>query len=484
MSDFGFVGPAYEAPSLTQDAQECINWFCEIDPNKSAGGGGKPAERGRMALYPTPGLILKAQPRSGEVRGFRTVQNGATLLTVIGDTFYTLDSTFTATARGTLLTAAGVIQITDNGQAAYFGDGPNRYSYTYATNTFAVIAPTDGPFVGGTSADVVDGFMIYVQPASQNWGATSLNSTVSPALSVGKKDGSPDNLVRLIVNNREVFLLGEYTAEVWADTGAFPFPFQRISGTSSQHGCAAPNSVARLGNSFAYVSQDLRGQGIIVVMNGYAPQEISTHAVTNSIANQTISDAVAFSYQLEGHEFYVVTFPSIDTTWVYDASTQLWHKWLWVDSYNVYHRHRANCQVLFQGLVIVGDFENGCIYAVDNKTYTDNGGVIRRLRRCPHLVSDFKQQFFQRLQIQFQVGVGLVVGQGENPQAMLRISNDAGQTYGNEKWRSIGRIGRYQNRVIWRRLGSARDRVFEVVVSDPIKAVIVSADLDAVAGDT
>ncbi len=477
MADFGIVGPSYVAPSITQNTEECINWYVEKDPTKADG------QRGQYSLYPTPGTILKAQPASGEVRGMRAVQGGTMLLAIIGNTLYSLDSGFVATVRGALTTTSGLVQITDNGLAAYFCDGPNRYSFTYAGNVFAVIAPTDGAFVGGTGADIVDGFIIYAQPSSQNWGATGLNVITSPALSVGKKDGAPDNLVRLIVNNREVFLLGEYTSEVWVDVGTFPFPFSRIPGTSTQHGCAAPNSVSRLGNAFAYVSQDLRGQGIIVVMNGYAPQEISTHAVTNSIANQTITDAVAFTYQMAGHEFYVVTFPTIDITWVYDAANQLWHKWLWVDLFNVYHRTRANCQALFQGLVLVGDWENGSIYALDNQTYTDNGGTIRRLRRSPHVVSDFNQQFFDRLQIQFQPGVGLTLGQGSDPQAMLRWSNDGGSTWSNEHWRSIGKIGKYRDRVIWRRLGSARDRVFEVVVSDPVKAVIVSGELVATSGD-
>jgi hypothetical protein len=72
---------------------------------------------------------------------------------------------------------------------------------------------------------------------------------------------------------------------------------------------------------------------------------------------------------------------------------------------------------------------------------------------------------------------------GYDPQAMLRWSNDGGSTFSNEHWVTIGKIGQYLNRAIWRRLGWSRDRIFEVVVSDPIKAVIVSANLKASAGD-
>lgn len=472
--DFGFVGPAYTAPSIYQDDQELINWYLERDPLKADG------DRGQYAMYPTPGLTLKCTPAVGEVRAMRSVLGGTVLLAIVGNTLYSITSAYAATAVGTLTTSTGPLNITDNGTAAYFCDVNARYSYTFSGSVFAI--QTDGGFTGGGRADVIDGFIVYPQPGTQQWGATSFNSVSSIALSVGLKNGAPDNIVSLIVNNREVFLLGESTGEVWQDVGAFPFPFLRIPGTSMQHGVAAVNTVAPLGNSFAFVSQDRRGQGVVVVMNGYQPVEISNHAVTTSIANRVISDAMAYTYQLAGHEFYVVTFPSIDTTWVYDAATQLWHKWMSFSG-GAFHRHRSNCQCLFQGLVLVGDYQNGRIYALDNDVFTDNGATIKRLRRCPHLVSDFNQGYFSALQIQFQPGVGLASGQGSDPEAMLRWSNDGGSTWSNEHWRTIGKVGKYRHRAIWRRLGIARDRVFEVSITDPVKAVIVSANLIGAPGD-
>jgi hypothetical protein len=169
----------------------------------------------------------------------------------------------------------------------------------------------------------------------------------------------------------------------------------------------------------------------------------------------------------------------------------MWHKWLWVDSNNIYHRHRSNCSAFFQNLVLVGDWQNGQIYQLDPNNYTDNGDTIRRVRRCPHLTTDLQRQYFDELQIQFQPGVGLsgittplnseMVG--AVPQAMLKWSDDGGSTYGNEHWTTIGQEGNYVNRAIWRRLGWSRDRIFEVVVTDPVKAVIVSANLKASVGD-
>jgi len=357
---------------------------------------------------------------------------------------------------------------------------------------FSVLPSSDGAFSGASVVDIVDNYFVYNKPNTQQWAASNILSPITYGLSYASKFTGPDNLVSLVCDHGQVYLLGESTSEVWADQGTFPFPFQRIPGSSSQHGIAAPFSISRLGNSFAYVAKNNRGQAEIVAMNGYFPQRISTHAVENTLVNQKISDAIAYTYQLEGHECYVVTFPSLDITWVYDIATQLWHKWLWTDSQNNYHRHRSNCSAFFQNVVLVGDYQNGQIYQLDPNNYTDNGDAIRRLRRCPHLVSDFQRQYFDELQIQFQPGVGLegitdpplnLETVGANPQAMLRWSSDGGSTWSNEHWSQIGKVGKYKNRIIWRRLGWARDRVYEVVVTDPIFACIVSANLKASAGE-
>ena len=360
----------------------------------------------------------------------------------------------------------------------------------YALN-FSIMPSSDGAFSSANTVDIVDNYFVYNKTNSQQFAASNPLSPITNPLSFSSKDGAPDNLVSLIVDHREVYLLGEASSEVWVDVGSFPFPFQRIPGTSTQHGIAAKFSMARVGNSFAYVSRNSRGQGQIMMMNGYIPTRISTHAVEQTLVNQYIDDAIAWNYQLEGHECYVVSFPTLDITWVYDATTTMWHKWLYIDNQNVFHRHRGNCSTVFQGLVMIGDYQNGQIYELDPTNYTDNGDEIRRIRRAPHIVSDFQREYLEELQIQFQPGVGLtgittplnneVVG--ADPQAMLRWSSDGGSTWSNEHWTTIGQIGKYKNRAIWRRLGWARDRVFEVVVTDPINAVIISANLKASEGE-
>ena len=317
MPDFGFVGTSYEAPSIYQDAQECINFYAEVDPVK------QPGSRGVVALYPTPGLNLLVQLPAGEVRGMFTLSGFTYMMAVCGSGVYLIDESWNATLVGTLATSAGRVSITENnttadGYTVYLVDGPNRYTYVVATNTFATLPATDGPWQGATVADNVDNYVIYNEPGSQNWACTDLSSTLSTQALYGTKDGYVDRLVSLIVDRRQVYLLGEVTSEVWTDVGNViagitSFPFARVPGTSMQCGCNAPYSIARFGNSFALVARDTRGDATVQMIDGYSFKRISTHAVEQSIINHTTDDAIAFSYQIEGHEMYVVTFPASTT---------------------------------------------------------------------------------------------------------------------------------------------------------------------------
>ena len=412
---------------------------------------------------------------SGAVTGLTTVNNG--VYTIVPGT----PAQTTTSGNGTGLTLTLTFGTGTGGTGSYVISTSQTVSSTtmYALN-FSVLPNSDGAFSGADVVDIVDNYFVYNRPDTQQFGSSNPLSPISSALAFSSKDGAPDDLVSLIVDHREVYLMGEVSSEVWVNSGLFPFAFQRIPGTSTQHGIAAKYSIARVGNSFAYVSRNIRGQAQIMMMNGYVPTRISTHAVEQTLLDQFVDDARAWTYQLEGHEVYVVSFPTIDLTWAYDISTGMWHKWLWVDQNNVYHRHRGNCHASFQGKNLVGDWENGNLYQLDPLNYTDNGTEIRRLRRAPHLISDYQRQYFHELQIHFQPGVGLP--NGSAPQAMLRWSDDGGSTWSNEHWSSIGVQGAYQNRAIWRRLGQSRDRIFEVVVTDPIKAVITAANLKADAG--
>jgi hypothetical protein len=211
---------------------------------------------------------------------------------------------------------------------------------------------------------------------------------------------------------------------------------------------------------------------------------MSTHAVEYAIAQYgNISDALAYTYQQEGHAFYVLTFPLANATWVYDVSTQAWHERAEFSN-GAFTRHRSNCQCNFGGTIIVGDFENGNIYSMSLSVYADNGAIqkwLRSWRALPPGQNTLKRTTHHSLQLDCESGVGLDgTVQGSDPQVMLRWSDDGGHTWSNEHWSSMGGIGEYNRRVFWRRLGMTlklRDRVYEISGTDPVKIAIMGAEL-------
>jgi hypothetical protein len=187
-------------------------------------------------------------------------------------------------------------------------------------------------------------------------------------------------------------------------------------------------------------------------------------------------------------------------------------------------RHRSNCQMSFNGEVVVGDHEVGNIYAFDLDVFSDNGDVqkwLRSWRALPTGTNDLKRTAQHSLQLDAETGaidssvtspivivdasdpndtlltesgdvvvqengdailieVGIPEAIPIDPQVMLRWSDDGGHTWSNNHWRSMGKTGAYGTRVIWRRLGMTlklRDRVYEVSGTDQTKIAIMGAEL-------
>jgi hypothetical protein len=236
-------------------------------------------------------------------------------------------------------------------------------------------------------------------------------------------------------------------------------------------------------NGLFWLGSDARGNGMVYRANGYTGQRISTHAVEYAIQGYaTISDAIGYTYQQDGHSFYVLLFPTGDATWVYDVATGGWHERARFEN-GQFYRHASNCQMNYNGEIVVGDYDNGNLYAFDLDVYADNGNPQKWLRSWRAMPSDqntLKRTAHHSLQLDCETGVGLTTGQGSNPQAMLRWSDDGGHTWSNEHWTSMGAIGSFGTRAIWRRLGMTekiRDRVYEVSGTDPVKVAIVGAEL-------
>lgn len=464
------LGSSYVARSVNAADNRMVNLFPEIVPE-----GGKEA----AFLNRAPGLTLLVEVGVGPVRGLWAM--GSYLYVVSGSTLYKVDSAYTVTSLGTV-TGTGPVTMSDNGTQLFVACNPDAFIYNTSTLVFAEI--TDADFTGAGTVAYLDGFFVYNEPGSQRiWVTSLLDGTSVDPLDFASAEGSPDGVVGIIVDHRELWVFGTNSTEVWYNAGNPSFPFGPMQGAFSEIGCAAPYSIAKMDNTVFWLSSDARGYGMIYRAQGYTGQRISTHAVEWQIQQYgNISDAVAYTYQQDGHAFYVITFPSANATWVYDASTQAWHERAGFSN-GSFTRHRSNCQAFFNNITIVGDYEDGSIYEMSLTTYDDNGAVqkwLRSWRALPPGQNNLKRTAHHSLQLDCESGVGLNSGQGEDPQVMLRFSDDGGHTWSNERWVSIGAIGAYGTRAIWRRLGMTeklRDRVYEVSGTDPVKMVIVGAEL-------
>jgi hypothetical protein len=470
------LGSSYVARSINAADNRMVNLFPEVIPE-----GGKTA----AFLNRCPGLKFQQTIGTGPIRALWAHQtNGSDFYVVSGAEFYKVTGlTATPTLLGTV-TGTGPVSIADNGTQIFLACNPDGYIYNEVTNVFAKI--TDPDFTGAVTVGYLDGYFVYNEPNSQKvWVTQLLDGTSVDPLDFASAEGSPDGLVAVNVDHREAWLFGTDSIEVWYDAGLADFPLTRIQGAFNEIGCVAAFSIAKLDNGLFWLGTDARGQGIVYRANGYVGVRVSTHAVEYAIAQYgNISDAVAYTYQQEGHAFYVLTFPAGNATWVYDVATQAWHERAgWNTSTGEFTRHRSNCQCNFGGNTVVGDYQNGNIYTLDLSTYADNGGVqkwLRSWRALPTGTNNLKRTAQHSLQLDCESGTGLNTGQGSDPELMLRWSDDGGHTWSNEHLSQMGKIGEYYRRVFWRRLGMTlklRDRVYEVSQTDPVKAVIVGAEL-------
>ncbi len=467
------LGGSYLARSSNAAADRCVNVFSEAVPE-----GGK----NRGWLQRAPGLSFLQTIGTGPIRALWTQADKSHFYVVSGSGFYGLTSTTASPVLLGTVTGSGPVSIADNGTQLFIACNPDGFIYNTTTGVFAQI--TDPDFAGAVTVGFIDGYFVFNQPDSQVFWVTSLEdgSSVDP-LDFASAEGSPDGLVALIVDHRETWLFGTNSVEVWYDAGLADFPLARVQGAFNEVGCVAPYTVARMDNAIFWLGQDDRGQGIVYVARGYQSQRISTHAIEWQIQQSTdLSQATAYTYQQDGHSFYVLNVPEIQKTFVYDVATRLWHERASFTE-GEFDRHRGACQTNFNGVVVIGDYETGDIYAFDLAIYADNGGIqkwLRSWRALPPGKNDLNRTSHHSLQLDCETGVGIVTGQGSDPQVMLRWSDDGGHTWSNEHWVSMGAIGEFGRRAIWRRLGMTlkiRDRIYECSGTDPIKLAIMGAEL-------
>jgi hypothetical protein len=460
---------AYQTRSVIAEAQRSVNLYAEANPQDA------PCP---FTYYPTPGLTLvSAPPVAGESRGIYTASNGKRY-EVVGPSVYTVSSTNVYTLLGKLASSAGPVSMVDNGTDLFIVDGTvNGFTVRIATSVMSPV--TDPAFYGADKVDFVDGFFLFNRPGTQQFYISLFDDVTFDPLDIASKSTYSDDLVTLAVMHREIWLFGALTTEVWYNTGASDFTFGRMPGVFIEHGCAAKHSVAKIDLALFWLGQDLQGQNVVFAGRNYSAERISTHSIEQALAGYSrIDDAIGFSYQQGGHAFYVLTFPTANATWCFDVVTGQWHQRAYLEADGTLSRHRMNCHSLNGGRNLVGDWQTGAVYMLDQNAYTDNGATIEYIRAFPHILgADGNRVMFRQFIADMEVGNGLPDDSAE-PQVRLRWSDDRGRSWGNWVTASLGKVGEYLTSIQFQRLGYARDRVFELSWSAPVKTALNGAFVD------
>jgi hypothetical protein len=452
--------------SVSVSAQDRLNVYAEVKPD---------GEKSNIAIYGTPGLDLFTTFGDTPTRG--GIELGDYMYHVHRGTFWQVDNAGTKTSLGTLNTTSGRVSIVSDGSTIVIVDGTNAYHYTIAVPAFVTVG--SALFSNPIDVDWQDGYYIAIFQDSDRY-QISEDGLTWDALDFSSADSNPDDLVRVKSDHGELVLCGTSTVEFAANTGQADFPFSSLKSSTLQFGLAAPWSLVEFNDSLAGLFRSKQGQVQVMMMRRHSLTPISNPDVDTIINDYaTVADATALSYMQGGHPFLQVNFPSANASWLFDGLTGIPSR---LESGLSGDRHRAEIRVDYLNKPRVTDYENGNIYTISSDTYSDNGTSIPRQLTSRRIFAAGKYITIHEIELFFEMGVGLITGQGSNPQAMLQASKDGGKTWGNERWVSIGQIGQYRARARWLMWGSARDWVFRLRVTDPIKFVLAGENIRAEVG--
>ncbi len=462
----GLVGGSYQEFSLPFNAERSVNLYPVLDKT------GKEV----AALYGAPGKILFGTAGVGACRASFFSQNGRAFI-VSGSTLYEVDNAGTATIRGSLNQSSGNVSIDENPTQLAICDGITVYIFTYSSNLLAQVTSINLPTSG--TICFIDGYFVVNKVDTGAFYISGLNDGTSwAALDFATAESSPDSLLRVYNALGQLWLLGSTTSEIWSNTGNSQFPFQRISGAKLEVGILAPYTTVAVNSSIIWLGKDNFGLGSVYQATSTVPRKISTQAIDLIIQRATNQeDIVAYSYQEQGHVFYVLTGGGLETSLVYDFETKFWHERAYLNPEGQFEQDRGYCYMFAFNKHILGDRVNGKLYEMSMDYYSDAGEDILRERIYTHLVDEGKRIRYNTLEIGFETGVGLANGQGSNPLVSLRLSKDGARTWSTSYTTSIGRMGAYLTEVSFRRLGVARQMTFRINISDQVKVAICGSYL-------
>jgi len=442
----------------------------------------KTGDKANVVAYGTPGLTEFMQISESKISGIHYVEKSDRLFIVQGQILYRVKNDGTYAVRGTLNEVPGsYVGMANNGTQVAIFDGIYAYIWDINASTFTDITAslpwvtTPGTDLAGNSVTFLDGRLIARRPGTGQFYMSGLYDGLTwGALDFATAENLPDQLVDVMADKGNLALIGSLSVEIWANVGDPVFPYQRINATPTDGGCAARWSLQKCKSSITGLFRNKAGALSVCILDGYQLIPISDFDMDYIINGySSTSDAVGYSYVLNGRQFYQISFPTEQKTWLYDFESQCWSQLK--SQYS--ERHYGDIGTSYNQMLFVTDYRNGKLYTLDVNNYTDNGDRIEREIIGTHLsVPSMNYSIINRLRVDCETGTGSPT---LNPQLMLSISRDYGHNFGNEMWQNMGKSGEYTKRCEWRRLGKARDWVFKLRMTDNAKFAIIGAVAEA-----
>lgn len=412
-------------------------------------------KRDQFALMATPGLEVWATVGSGPIRGAHVM--AGTLYVVSGGLLYSVDSNGTETSVGSI-GGSGLVRMADNGTQLCVVAGTTGYILSAGSITTLSDHGITWPV---SDVSFIDSYILWTRDDTGQFFISGLADATSydPA-DIATAEGYPDNIIGMMIDHREVQFYGTDTVEIFYNSGVAAFPFERQGNAFIERGCFDRDSIVKIDNSVNFVGNDR----IVYRLAGYQPVRISTHAIEYQLRDVTY--ARGFTYDQEGHKFYCLD--TDNGTFVFDQATGLWHQRQSWDMTG----WRVNGAVRCYNRMILTSGTDGKLYLPSLELYEEDGETIAVDIYLPTIEGQRQRMTMHAFEVLCETGVGNA--DITDPQIMLRYSDDGGRNWSNEMWRSMGLVGDYRRRSIWRKLGQFRQRQMHLRITDPARTFVMS----------
>ena len=466
------VGPTYTSRSLSVAAQVTRNFYIEVNSTSQD-------NQTIAAFQPFPGLT-SFSATTGQDRGLGVYRNE--LYKVSGSTLYKIGSNGVATSIGAIAGSGRCVLVEDNYNLIISTRSTKPYTYDGTTLTLGtdIDLHTSNTVTYIKNRVVYDGFegdLIFADLGSP----LSVNSA-----NVTSADNKPDDTLAVYAFKDQLFAFGESSIVPYYNSGAGNPPYDIIQNSVQEIGIHAVHSLSSNNNAMYFLGSDKQPYAL----SGLQPQSIGNPAIGQAIDQYTSTgDAIGECFTFNNQNFYLLSFPQHET-WLFSEGAGWTNLSYRNPTTGDPEAHLINSYAYCYGKHLVSDRRNGNVYELDFNGFTDNGDTIIRQRDTAKISGKSfgypgKEIFMERLEIVVERGVGLITGQGSDPQIMMQYSDDGGHTWASgERWKTLGAQGDYSpmKPIVWDDLGSFYERMFRFKVSDPVKVVLISASADIEVG--